>query len=188
MTRSVSNYSDEVPSYHQPKRQKITILDENVALALDRTRTSSRSATYILAAASTSLGLDLDDVKLSHSTIHRARINVRTKVAERLKKNLQVADHLTLHWDGKLLPEAGSLKKVERVPVIVSGLDTEQLLGVPKFDKGSAANEAQGIAESVREWNLADRINALCFDTTPVNTGKLLSTRFFSTIFSSHDM
>ncbi|CAH0555853.1 unnamed protein product [Brassicogethes aeneus] len=172
LSGSSSNYSDQLSRYHLRKRPKLNIVTENVALALDRTKTSSRSAAHILAAAASSFGYKLDDLNLSHSSIHRTRMKVRTEVAARLKKNLQVADHLTVHWDGKLLPESGVLKKMERVPVIVSGLNTEQLLNVPKFNKGSAINEAQGIADTIYEWNLNNRIKAMCFDTTPLNTGQ----------------
>lgn len=134
---------DELPNYHLPKRPRLQFINEDVALALDRTKTSSRSATHILAAAATSVGHNISHLNLSHSTIHRSRINIRRKVAERLKQNLNVANHLTVHWDGRLVPESGKQKKVERVPGIVSGLDTEQLLGVPKFQEGLASNEVE---------------------------------------------
>lgn len=143
-----------------------------MALALDRTKTSSRDATCILVAVATSLGYDLGTVRLSHSTVHRSRVKIREKVAERLKANLQVANHLTIHWGGKLFSEPSKIKKVERVPV--SGLNTEQLLCMPKFNKGSAENQSIGIAEQIFEWNLQERIKAMCFDTTPLNTGEFL--------------
>lgn len=159
------------------------IVTDNVALALDRIKTSSRSGTHILAAAAVGLGYELDEVVLSHSTVHRTRENVQRKMAEQLKKNLQLSQQITVHWDGKLLLDLDSRKKVERLPIIVSGSDSEQLLGIPKLDDGSASTTATTIVETIREWNLHERIRAMCFDTTPVNTGKILETKFFLNVF-----
>lgn len=172
LSESWSNFSDELPAYSMPKRPKLNIIDDNVLLALDRTKTSSRSATHILAAAATSLGHDLNDVNLSHSTIHRHRIITRTKMTAQLKADLMIADHLIVHWDGKLLPQLGSQQKVDRLPIVVSGLNSEQLLGVPKICDGTAENHAIAIAETINAWGLGSRVKAMSFDTAAVNTGK----------------
>ncbi|KAH0560866.1 hypothetical protein KQX54_009558 [Cotesia glomerata] len=42
------------------------------------------------------------------------------------------------------------MKKVERLPIVVSGMDVEQLLGVPALDESTGANEAEVIFESLR--------------------------------------
>lgn len=175
LSRTTSNFSDEVPYHCRVKRPKIEIVTETVALALDRTKVSSRCATHILAAAATSLGHNLDDVNLSHSTVHRVRQKVRQEKAAMLKENLNLANHLTVHWDGKQLAQEGSSKKIERLPIVVSGLNSDQLLGVPMLEGGTGDKQAQTIEETLLEWNLSDRIRAMCFDTTAVNTGNLLS-------------
>lgn len=143
-----------------------------LACALDRTNTSSRNATYILAAAASSLGLNVNDINMSSSTIHRSRIKFRKEVAELLKKDLRVAKCLVVHWDGKLLPDLVGEATVERLPIIVSGIGTEQLLGVPKLPTGTGANQATAIVNTLYEWNLSERVKAMCFDTTSTNTGK----------------
>lgn len=155
LVRLSSNFSDDLPNYYRPKQQKLDIVNEDVALVLDRTKTISRSATLILGAVATRLGQNIDDLNFSHSKIHKCRIKIRKDVAERLKTNIQAAAHLTIHWDGKLLPGSDKTNKIERVPVIVSGVDTEQLLGVPQFSKGSAVNEALGIAEKIFDWKIS---------------------------------
>lgn len=53
--RTMSNFSDEVQYYHQPKRPKFDVVTENVTLALGGTKTSSRSRTHILAATAISV-------------------------------------------------------------------------------------------------------------------------------------
>lgn len=97
----------------------------------------------------------------------------RETVASELKANVRTAKCLVLHWDGKLLPKIDNAQSgnVERLPVVVSGLNTMQLLGVPMLEKTSGEIQAVVITETLNEWNLSDRITALCFDTASINTG-----------------
>lgn len=175
LSRQPSDFIEELPYYHRPKKPRIELVSKDVAMALDRTKTSSRGATHILAAVTTNLGHDLDTVNLSHRTVHRARIRIRKKIAKQLKANLHVAKHLILHWDGKTLPDLVRGSKFERLPIVVSGLASEQLLGVPKAIDGRVANHATCILDTLAEWGLEDRIRGLCFDTTPTNTGKIFA-------------
>lgn len=142
-----------------------------LAAALDRTKTSSRSASHILIAAAAGLGLNVDNINLSSSAIHAKRIKLRAQFLSELKENIQLARSLVIHWDGKLLADIDSSTIVERLPVVVSGLGTEQLLGVPKLDTGTGVNQATAIIETIDEWSVSGRIKAMCFDTTSVNTG-----------------
>lgn len=167
--KRLSMSSDD--SFDQPNFEKIDIMTPELAAALDRTGTSSRNATFILAAAASSLGHNVNEINLSHSTIHKSRKKLRSNIVRKLKKDLHVAQFLVLHWDGKLLPNNERSGKIERLPIVVTGLNTEQLLGVPKLDSGSGMNSAKAITEMLTEWNLSDRVIALCFDTTASNTG-----------------
>lgn len=47
-----------------------------LASALDRANISSRNATFVLVAAYTSAGMDIDKLNLSVSTIRRSRIKL----------------------------------------------------------------------------------------------------------------
>lgn len=79
-----------------------------------------------------------------------------------------------MHWDGKLLPELLSrskIGKVERLPVIIVGNEIEKLLGVPKSESGKGTAMADVIYETLIDWNLADKVEAMCFGTTASNTG-----------------
>ena len=51
---------------------------------------------------------------------------------------------LTVHWDGKLLEGLTTHEHVDRLPVLISGVGVEQLLGIPKLssEKGSAKASA----------------------------------------------
>lgn len=146
-----------------------------VLAALNRTGTSVRQATHILAAATEAFGFELTDVNLSRATVHRARERGRGELATQLKSTLQVAKVLVLHWDGKLLPDNETAGKIERLPIIVTGLDTEQLLGVPKLKSGTGENCAKALISAINDWGVSDRIKALCFDTTSCNTGRLIA-------------
>lgn len=172
LKRIPSNFEDELPA--NSKVAKLNIITPEVVAALDRTNTTDRNATIIVAAVTQSLGIDINDVNLCPSTIHRQRIKARKNIAETLKKNFSTPENLTVHWDVKLLPEITGPAKVERLPIVVTGLNCEQLLGVPKLEKSTGENQATVIIDILRQWNLTDCVRALCFDTTSVNTGKII--------------
>lgn len=69
------------------------------------------------------------------------------------------------------MPEITGIDKVERLPVTISHLEGEQLLGAPKIDAGTGANISQAVYELLVDWNVKDRVVAACFDTTASNTG-----------------
>lgn len=142
-----SNFSNELITDCQ--LEKIDVITPGLVAALDRTKTSDRSATFILAAAASSFGVKLDSSVISRRTIHRKRIKIRENFALEQKKTLKVADNLIVHWDGKLLPEDTGMKTVDRLPIIVTGLDTEHLFGVPQIDKGTGINQARTVVEAL---------------------------------------
>ncbi|GBP44888.1 hypothetical protein EVAR_24803_1 [Eumeta japonica] len=69
-------------------------------------------------------------------------------------------------------------KKVERLPVIVSGINTEQLLGVPILDEATGIDQAEVVFEVFNERNITDRIKGMYFNIPPVNKNKLRGLRF----------
>lgn len=164
-------------------KKKIKIMTPMLASILDRTGTTSRNAAYIIAATAISLGHDTEDINISASTIHRDRKRWRRTFTLELKNRLQVASKLIVHFDGKILKDIVGTDTVDRIPVVVSGLDTSHLLGAPKITSGSAENQTRAIIQTLREWNLLDRVKGLCFDTTSVNTGILINFLLFNLIF-----
>lgn len=78
-----------------------------------------------------------------------------------------------MHWDGKLLPEITGKNKVDRLPVYVSDINGEQLLGVPQLSSSTGTEMADAIYELLIDWSVDDNIVACCFDTTASNTGRL---------------
>ncbi|XP_074110879.1 uncharacterized protein LOC141535036 [Cotesia typhae] len=60
--------------------------------------------------------------------------------------------------------------KVDRLAVLVSGLNFEQLLGIPKIESGTGEHQAMSIIDLLDRWGLTNCIKGLCFDTTASNS------------------
>lgn len=63
--------------------------------------------------------------------------------------------------------------KVDRLPVIVTAPNVEQLLGVPILDSGTGYETSSAIYDTLEEWSLLDKVQAYMSDTTASNTGRL---------------
>src|SRR5215469_7192055 len=81
--------------------------------------------------------------------------------AEAIKFNFQnnVPDVVTVHWDGKLLPGLDvRSSKEERLPVIASFDDREQLLAVPKLERSTGKHQAKAVTTALFDWNLLEKV------------------------------
>jgi hypothetical protein len=125
-----------------------------------------------LATTAQSLGLDVNDYNINRSSIHRQREQIREKLAKNLKTEFQPTVPLVVHWDGKMLTDLTGKELVDRLPVVVSGLGVDQLLGVPKLSSGTGDSQATAVTKVLRDWDLVSRVSAMCFDTTSSNTGR----------------
>lgn len=67
------------PSSH-PKRARTNMISPGLAAALDRTKVSSRSATFILTEAARSFGHNVAEFNINHMSIHRRREEHRAQV------------------------------------------------------------------------------------------------------------
>ena len=63
-------------------------------------------------------------------SIRTARLPFRTQIARARKAAFDPSVTLVVHWDGKTLPDITGSEQVDRLPVLVSGFQVEQLLGV----------------------------------------------------------
>ncbi|XP_046601323.1 uncharacterized protein LOC124295418 [Neodiprion lecontei] len=170
-------FSDfETPSSQPNPPPKIDIMTPELVSALDRANVTSRNATFILAPAYQSIGIDIETLNLSYSTIRRARLRFRQAIAEHLKEKFKTEDRYTLHWDGKILTDLTGSESVDRIAIILSTSNVNQLLGVPKIFDGTAENHAVAILNTLEDWKVTPYIKAMCFDTPAVNTGILNGT------------
>ena len=154
------------------KRARINVISPGLASALDRTNISSRKATFVISEVASSLGYDVNSLNINRNSIHRARAKNRTIVASNLKAEFASSVPLTVHWDGKLMEDLTTREHVDRLPVLISGVGVEQLLGVPKLPSGTGEAQAAAVMRCIEEWGVEDRVVALCFDTTASNTGQ----------------
>jgi len=72
-------------------------------------------------------------------------------VASRLKSEFSTSVPLTVHWDGKLMEDLTGKEHVNRVPVLISGVGVEQLIGVPKLASGTRVVQEQ---QSLPAYNI----------------------------------
>lgn len=60
--------------------------------------------------------------------------------------------------------------KVERVAVILTSVNVEMLLGIPKTQDGNGAEITEAVHALLYKWKIADLVEMVCFDTTASNT------------------
>ena len=83
---------------------------------------------------------------------------------------------MVLHFDGKTVEEITDSRKLknERIAVVVTGpdLEGEQVLGVVVASSSKGKDQEKAVYELLQEWEVTERVVALCCDTTASNTGK----------------
>uniref|UniRef100_A0A8D8XNF0 Uncharacterized protein n=1 Tax=Cacopsylla melanoneura TaxID=428564 RepID=A0A8D8XNF0_9HEMI len=162
-----------------PKKKKFTrgsqdVLTEKLSILLDRCKVSDRDAVRVLFSTAEALGHDAQDLLISKSTVRRRRQKFREERFQVIKDKFKNSDleNAVLHWDGKLLPAVLNKDLVERLAILVSSGDEEHLISVPKLENSMGATQAKAVHEEIMEWCITDKIEAMCFDTTAVNTGR----------------
>lgn len=157
------------------KRATEQVITAKLAVVLDKCKISKREAVHLLIATAEALGVDTSALVINATCIHEARRKLRQERYEAIKK---LAPGLfsdlpsTVHFDGKLLPEYLRRETTDRLAVIITCGEIQQLLGVPKLTSGSGAHQAQAVFDILTDWSLLDNIEALCCDSTSSNTGK----------------
>lgn len=172
----LSETSDTVPSETTIKRRRKEFVTPKLVAALDRYQLSIRDSVYIFQATVEALGLRTDGFSINKSSIQRIRTQMRKDRAEAIKSDFQdnVPEVVTGHWNDKLLPGLDvRSSKEERLPILISFGDREQLLAVPKLDSSSGKDQARDVLNALHDWNLNDNVQIMCCDTTASNTGYL---------------
>lgn len=167
----------------------------DVASALDRVNMTDGEFTIVAAAMARVLGININKTTLSRSTVSRKRDHSRRIIVDDVKQEFfslleQDTFSLLIHFDGKMLPNytaenlQDSQSKVDRIAIVVTGRNIEQLLGVVKAENGTGATIAEAANRLISEWDewnqingknkamrIRDRIIGMVFDTTSSNTG-----------------
>ena len=132
---------------------------------------SNRQAVHVLSATAQSLGHDPSALVMNRESFRKERIKFRQLSAAEIKAAFSPDVPLTVHWDGKIVPAADGASREDRLPVLVSGDGVAKLLAVPKLPNGTGHAAATAVVEALKDWEVADQVVALCFDTTSSNTG-----------------
>ena len=144
--------------------KKRDIVTPDMVASLDRVKISDRGAMRVISATVSALDEDIDTLSLSRSTLRRKRMALRKQIADDVKKTFQAEVPLTVHWDGKLMPDLLDSDNIDRLPVVVSGLGKYKLLGVPKLSSSTGEEMAKAVYECLNDWNLEQKIIGMCFD------------------------
>ena len=73
---------------------------------------------------------------------------------------------MVVNWDCKLMQDFSTKTHVEQLPIIVSGLGVKHLLTVAKVPNGAGQSQANAVVTALEEWDLAEKVVGLSFDTT----------------------
>ncbi|KYM93405.1 hypothetical protein ALC62_15995 [Cyphomyrmex costatus] len=169
-----SNYLLQGRNYkNKNERGKINVMTENVVTVLDNCKISYRQSVLIIAAIADALNHDIKELILNKSSYHKWRNEIRKRRAKNLKEifNGSSINAGVIHWDGKIIPDIISCKQVDRLPIILSNGQMEQILDVPALEDGKGISQANAIYNALNSWGLCDSIKALCCDTTNANLG-----------------
>jgi hypothetical protein len=158
---------------HKRKRGRQNLIDDKLSTSLDVAKVSDRGAAVVITPVLQRLGHDPSEYNVSYSSIRRERIKHRQSIAGGIKANFIPQVPLTIHWDGKLLPDITGKETVDRLPILVSGEGVDQLLAIPKMSSGTGDSAASAVYEASVAWGICDQIKAMGFDTTSANTGRV---------------
>lgn len=154
------------------KRPSKEILTPRLAAVLDKLKLSSRDTVHMLIAVLDAVGLNSSEYVINRTSIHQQRDAFRkansTRIGLKLQSNTQP---LTIHWDTKLLSGISG-KNEDRLSIIATAPDFEQIINIPDIPAGTGVEIASAVYDSLEEYQVLDRIEAFVFDTTALNTGK----------------
>lgn len=148
-------------------------MTNDVVSALDRCKVTYRSSVYIISAILIALGHNLNDFTLNKTSYHKKRTLIRQKNAETIKNLFEKKEISTgvIHWDGKIILDKTTNKKMDRLPIVLTVGKSEKLLSAPGLENGKGITQALAIYDTLTHWNLKKSIKALCCDTTNSNLG-----------------
>ncbi|GBP65287.1 hypothetical protein EVAR_37136_1 [Eumeta japonica] len=106
------------------------------------------------------------------AALDRCQLSIRDSVYI-LHAFVEALDIVTVYWDGKLLPGLDvRSSKEERLPIIATFDDREQLLAVPKLESSSGKHRTKTVSNALFDWNLHEKLQIMCCDTTASKTGR----------------
>ena len=154
------------------RRASTKLVNTELSIAMDRTKVSDRNAVYVLAAAARSLGHKPEELVINRESFRKSRKQFRNAKAAEIRAAFAPTVPLTVHWDGKIVPDVDGGPPIDRLPVLVTGDGVSKLLAVPKLDNGTGQAAADAVLAVLGDWGVKEQVCALSFDTTASNTGR----------------
>lgn len=158
VTESRQNDPDNVFE-SPPEKQKVEVkIYEKVLLStLDRTGTSDRNATLIIITTLQSVGIDVDYMIFSKSSVHRFRQKNRS-VLENVKILSNFSVFSVVHWNRKLSKGLNTKQEVDKLTVHITGMGEATSLGTTPLDTSSEKMQACAALELLEERQLTNDI------------------------------
>ena len=73
-----------------------------------------------------------------------------------------IIDPLIIHYDGKMMADIVGREVVDRLPIIVSGGGSDQLLVEANLVEGATGEQmATAICNTIDQWGIGERIRAI---------------------------
>ncbi|ESN97899.1 hypothetical protein HELRODRAFT_177551 [Helobdella robusta] len=120
---------------------------------------------HIVALALKAVGINVDKLTLSASSLYGSRKAIRQSIGKTIKNTFLPNTPLVAHFDGKLLPDFDGVN-IDRLPIVVSGKNVEKLIAIPKVG-GTGINIGTTIVQLLQNWEgVSNWLAGLCFDTT----------------------
>ena len=152
-------------------RRRRVIDDPLFVASCDRAGVSTRAAMHVVTPALMAAGVNVGELTLSIGSLHEARKEARTELAQSLQDKFQPKVPLILHFDGKLLPDPEGSRS-DRLAIVVTGIALEKILAIPSIPAGTGEAMGGAILKVLDEWPLVKPwVAGLSFDTTAANTG-----------------
>lgn len=174
-SRSDISHDSNVQSSSKSKRGRINFITDKLLSALDKCKITDYNAMHLIMATAEALGVDTNTLVLNRTSLYERRKEFREKKFKEIKQTFHLGhiSALVVHWDTKLLSELREHQASERLAVLVSFEGKVQLLNVPKLENATGKSQADTIFDILNEWGIANKVKALCCDTTASNTGHL---------------
>jgi hypothetical protein len=145
------------------------------ASTLDICKVSDKDAVHLLIACAEVLNVDVNDYAINRSLIKRTRESFRYQISFEIKTAFHQLNlsSVVVHWDSKILPNLIGTENVDRLPVIITAPNVEQLLGVLHLSSSTGKEMSSAVYDTLKDWNMLVKVQAFVFDTTAFNSGKL---------------
>jgi hypothetical protein len=174
----LENLEEHKGSYKGPsinKRSRRNLMTSRVTAVLYKCKVSDQDAIYIITTILEALSLNINDFVLSRSSVKKAREVLRKEGATSIKSKFSHInlDFIVIHWDSKILTNITGKSNVDRLPVVATTPDIEQLLGVPALTSCTGSEVSSAVYDILLNWSLRDKVQAKVVDTTASNTGRI---------------